>query len=277
MGESLITMAIVGLITGFIFSMPIAGPVSILVTSNALKGRIFYCNRVVVGASIADFIYVFLAVFGITKFYPFLKPAMPYILFVGGLFILFIAYKVFKSKLDFDHLDDKGPKPAKAIKQHRGGFYTGFMVNLLNPSLIFGWLTTSVLVISFISSLGFDTGGLDIMVDQNFKTLSIADSSVVEHSALSPHIKADTLKFLRNHAVQAPTERPEWFPETISLVYALAVAVGSIAWYLILTVVIARFRRWINLRVVNGIIHGLGIILFCFGIFFGYSAIKMLF
>ena len=52
MAESLITMSIAGLLAGFIFSMPIAGPVSILITSNALKGRSNYCNRVTIGASL---------------------------------------------------------------------------------------------------------------------------------------------------------------------------------------------------------------------------------
>ena len=37
--ESIITMSIAGFLTGFIFSMPIAGPISIMITSNALKGQ----------------------------------------------------------------------------------------------------------------------------------------------------------------------------------------------------------------------------------------------
>jgi len=276
MGESLITMAVVGLITGFIFSMPIAGPISILITSNALKGRIHYCNRVIIGSAIVDFLYVYLSVYGITKLYPYLKPAMPYILLIGGVFIVFISYRVFRSHLDLDHLDEKEPKPGKRVPKGKGGLSTGFMVNLLNPSLIFGWLTTSVLVISFVSSLGFNTGGLDSMVGQNLESLNSADSSIIETPVLPPHIKADTLKFFRNHEHREPAVRPEWFPETISLVYALSLALGSIAWYLILTLLVSKFRKWINIRVVNGIIHSLGIILLLFGIFFGYSAIKML-
>jgi threonine/homoserine/homoserine lactone efflux protein len=63
-------MSIAGLLSGFIFSMPIAGPISILITSNALKGRLSYCNRVNLGASFADFTYVFIAVYGLTNDYP---------------------------------------------------------------------------------------------------------------------------------------------------------------------------------------------------------------
>jgi threonine/homoserine/homoserine lactone efflux protein len=64
--ESIITISITGLLAGFIFSMPIAGPISILITSNALKGRLRYCKLVSLGASFADFTYVFIAVFGLS-------------------------------------------------------------------------------------------------------------------------------------------------------------------------------------------------------------------
>jgi hypothetical protein len=43
--ESIITMSIAGLLAGFIFAMPITGPISILITSNAFKGRLRYCYK----------------------------------------------------------------------------------------------------------------------------------------------------------------------------------------------------------------------------------------
>jgi len=100
-------MSIVGLLAGFIFSMPIAGPISILVTSNAFEGRLRYCNLVTIGASIADFVYVFIAIFGLTKFYSLYKPAIPYLLAAGALFLLYIGYKTIKTKIDLEHLEDK--------------------------------------------------------------------------------------------------------------------------------------------------------------------------
>jgi threonine/homoserine/homoserine lactone efflux protein len=276
MGESIITMSIVGLITGFIFSMPIAGPISILVTSNALKGRMRYCNLVAIGASFADFVYVYIAVFGITKLYRYFKPAMPYFLGLGALFIIYVGYRVFRSKLDLEHLEEIEPKTGKPIKKHKGGFYTGFMVNFLNPTLIFGWLTTSVLVISFISALGFNTGGLDTMVDQNVKALNSSGHQVIENSRVTSYLKPDSLKIFRNHVAPKPATLPAWFPLTISFSYALALSLGSIAWFILLALTIARFRHRINIRILHWIIRGLGIILCCFGVFFAYSAIKML-
>lgn len=270
-------MSIVGLFTGFLFSMPIAGPISILVTSNALKGRMRYSNLIAVGASFADFVYVYLAVFGITKLYRFYKPAMPYILGLGAIFIIFVGYKVFRSRLELDHIEDKVIKTGKPIPVDKGGFYTGFMVNFLNPTLIFGWLTTSVLVITFISSLGFNTGGLNLMIDQNVNTLRNNHGLVLQDSKVESFLKADSLKFFKNHKPAEATVLPTWFPWLISFAYALPLAIGSIAWYIIMALIISRFRHRINIRVLNGIIHGLGIMLCLFGIFFAYSAVKMLF
>ncbi len=281
MGEGLITMAIVGLLTGFIFSMPIAGPISILVTSNALKGRVRKGNLIAIGASFADFVYVYIGVFGVTKLYPFFKPFMPYILGVGSVFIIYIGYRVIKSKLEMETLEEPGPlleKPLmdKRIQKHKGGFYTGFMVNFLNPTLIFGWLTTSVLVISFIASIGFNTGGLNSMVDQSVNTLKNTSDRVAVDTIGTSFMKNDTLRFLKNREPRKPVVTPSWFPWLISFSYALPLAAGSVAWYIIMGLIIARFRHHINIKVVNGIIHGLGVILCGFGLFFAYTAIKLL-
>ena len=160
MGESIVTMSIAGFITGFLFSMPIAGPVSIMITSNALKGRLRYCNLFNLGASLGDFIYVFIAVFGLTKLYAFYKPIIPYIFSIGALLLIFLGYKIFRTKFDIEHLEDKIHVSDKNEKKERGAFYTGFMINFLNPTLFIGWLTSSLLVISIIAALGFHTGGL---------------------------------------------------------------------------------------------------------------------
>ena len=89
---------------GVVFSMPISGPISILITSNALKGRLRYCNLATIGASFADFVYVFGAVFGLTNFYSLYKPVIPYVLLVGTLFFLFLGYKISKTNVDLEHI-----------------------------------------------------------------------------------------------------------------------------------------------------------------------------
>jgi len=180
--ESVITISLAGLFAGFIFSMPIAGPVSILITSNALKGRLRFCNLVSIGASFADFSYVFVAVFGLTRLYSLYKPAMPYIFSVGAIFFLFLGYRIIRTKIDIEHLEDKSHLTEKIKKKEKGAFYTGLMINFLNPTLFIGVLTSSFFVISLIASLGLNTGGLAGKMEQNVKEINSIEGQKTENA-----------------------------------------------------------------------------------------------
>jgi len=274
--ESIITMSIAGFLTGFLFSMPIAGPVSIMITSNALKGRLRYCNLFNLGASFGDFIYVFIAVFGLTKLYTFYKPIIPYIFAFGSILLFFLGYKIFRTKLDINHLEDKIHLSEKIKKKERGAFYTGFMINFLNPTLFIGWLTSSLLVISFIAALGLHTGGLAIRIDQNAKEIGNIEGKKIESQHDSAIKKLDNYPRLkiREHPVDQ-TIFPQSFHLAISLCYAFFIAVGSIAWFYLLTYLIVRFRQRINIKIISGFIKSLGIFLCFIGCYFGYQAVRM--
>jgi threonine/homoserine/homoserine lactone efflux protein len=275
MTESLITMSIVGLFAGFIFSMPIAGPISILVTSNAFEGRVRYCNLVTIGASIADFVYVFIAIFGLTKFYSLYKPAIPYLLAAGALFLLYIGYKTIKTKIDLEHLEDK-QITEKIKKKEKGAFYTGFMINFLNPTLFIGWLTSSFFMISFMASLGFDTGGLDTIIHQNVKEINnIVDKKIDQPPVFSnPQFEKIRSKNMEMKKKE-PVSLPKHFHLLISVCYAFFLSVGSIIWFYLLSFVITKFRHRISIRIINGIVYSLGVILCIIGIYFGFVAGKM--
>src|SRR5664279_513077 len=261
MFESIITMSIAGFLTGFIFSMPIAGPVSIMITSNALKGRLRYCNLFNIGASLADFIYVFIAVFGLTRLYTYYKPIIPYIFLFGCLLLFFLGYKIFRTKFDIDHLEDNIHISEK-IKKERGAFYTGFMINFLNPTLFIGWLTSSLLVISFIAALGFHTGGLAIKVDQNAKEISNIEGRKIESNHDSVLKKLDNFQLLKIKERKVDqTVFPASFHLVISICYALFIALGSIVWFYLLTFLIVRYRQRINIKIISGFVKSLGVFL----------------
>jgi threonine/homoserine/homoserine lactone efflux protein len=277
MTEILITMAITGLIVGFVFSMPVAGPISILITSNALKGRLRYCHLVTIGASIADFLYVFIAVFGLSKLYVYYKPAIPFILMAGMMFLFYTGYRVIRTKVDLEHPDEKHLVEKIKDKQ-RGGFYTGSMINLLNPTLFIGWLTSSFFVISLVVALGFNTGGLDTIINQNVNQISSIEGKKIEKSKVIANIPLDKIRNHKNEVQKKdPVALPKNFHLFISLCYAFFLSVGSIIWFYLLAFLISRFRRFINLKVVNGIIYSLGIILCFFGVYFGFVGARMLF
>ncbi len=274
MSESLLTISIVGLLAGFLFSMPIAGPISILITSNALKGRNRYCNLATIGASFADFIYVFIAVFGLTKLYSIYKPIIPYVLLVGAVFLLVIGYKISKTKMNLEHIDDKNQVSGK-IKKERGAFWTGFMLNFLNPTLFLGWITSSFFMLSLVTSLGFNTGGLDKNIGDNFNEINKIEGKNIQVNATTPsYLKFDSVKLV-NHNVtkEEMASFPKYFPLLLSLFYAFFLAVGSIIWFYYLTVLLSKFRHKINIVIVNRIIQILGLTLCVFGLFLGYKAI----
>ena len=274
--ESIITMSVAGLLAGFIFSMPIAGPISILVTSNALKGRLRYCNLVNLGASFADFTYVFIAVYGLTKLYSFYKPIIPYIFSFGSILLLYLGYRIFKTKIDIEHLEDKSHITEKIKKKEKGAFYTGFMINFFNPTLFIGWLTSSLLVITLLAAMGFHTGGLAVKIDQNAKEISSIDGCKIENSkSLNiQQLEKIQLPKLKNHKGE-PTFFPPHFHLTISICFAFFISVGSIIWFYLLAYLIVRFRKRISINIISVFIKGLGVILCSFGLYFGYQAVRM--
>ncbi len=278
MSESLITISIAGLIAGFVFSMPIAGPISILVTSNALKGRLKYCNLLTIGASLADLVYVFIAVYGITRFYSWYKPAIPYLMGACSLFIILIGYNIFRTKIDPEHFDDKIHIPERIKKEARGGFYTGLLVNFINPTIFFGWLTTSFIIISVVSSLGFNTGGLNSMIDQNITEINSIGGKVIEKPSLPGYLTFDTLQIFRK---EIPVQNSEITPTRnfhllISLCFAFSLSLGSIIWFYLLALFIFRCRNKISIKIINLVINSLGILLCFFGMFIAYKTLNMI-
>jgi threonine/homoserine/homoserine lactone efflux protein len=276
MGESIISVSIAGLLAGFIFSMPIAGPISILITTNALKGRLRYCNLVSLGASIADFAYVFVAVFGLTKLYSFYKPAMPYIFAAGSLFFIFLGYKIIRTKIDIEHLEDKTHLAEKIESRDKGAFYTGFMINFLNPTLFIGVITSSFFVITLVASLGLNTGGLSGKMDQNVREIkSIEGISIEDPKAFS----LDQFNNIgagknRDHLADQ-TVYPKYFHLLISTCYALFLSLGSVFWFLLMAFLIVRFRSAINIKTISVFIKVLGGILCLFGLYFGFQSVWM--
>jgi threonine/homoserine/homoserine lactone efflux protein len=275
--ESIMTMSIGGLLAGFILSMPVAGPISVIITSNAFNGRLRYCNLVNLGASIADFTYVFIAVFGLTKLYSVYQPLIPYILLLGSVLLFYLGYKIYRTKIDIEHLEDKSHLLEKIKIREKGAFYTGFMINFLNPTLFFGWLTSSLLVITLISSMGFYTGGLAKEIGESVNKISNIEGRQVSKTEGAVMGRFDNIQALnKKDKKEELIVFPEHFHLVISLCYAFFVAVGSICWFLVLTFFIVTHRKKINIKLVSVFIKSSGIFLSLFGIYFVYIAAKMI-
>lgn len=266
MTESLLVIIGLGLFAGFFFSVPIAGPISILETSNALKGNLRYCLRLALGGAIVEFVYVFVAVYGLTSLFSYYEKAIPIILIVGSLFLMVVAIKIFRTKLKLEQLSNSDQSENSSL--NTGGFRTGLILNLTNPSLFVGWFTSSFLLLSFASSIGLNTGGLDIMMYHN----------VVSFEELTGDNLAEKLKeydFLPNGETSIAKRKS--LPSLIlSFSYALMVGLGSFVWFYLLSKFLYKYREKLNINWLNGLIKMLGLFLVGIAIYLTYTGISLL-
>ncbi len=109
------------------------------------------------------------------------------------------------------------------------------------------------------------------MIDKNEKKINALKDKTVEKDHLTAYLELKAIK-----AKEAETKAyPKYFPFYISLCYAFFVAVGGIIWFYYLSLFLVKIHNRISDKILNRIIHGLGIALCGVGIFFGYTAVKM--
>ena len=190
-------------------------------------------------------------------------------------FLIYLGYKISKTKVDLEQIDEKN-KVAKKRKE-RGGFWTGFLLNFLNPTLFLGWLTSSFIIISIVSALGFNTGGLDKTVDTSFKTINKTGADTL--------LKNKTLSYLHLHASRIAdaiatcgcngfTAGVFFFSQPFLCLFSFAGQHHLV--FLFGPTCYQKYRNKINIHVVNRVIQILGIGLCFFGLLLGYKAITML-
>jgi len=171
------------------FSMPIAGPVSILITSHGLRGELRYCFTAALGAAIVDVLVCFFAVHGAAKLLGLYAVVIPYALLVGAGFLFIVGLRIVKARFDFAHMDVKKTgvmRFFRAAGKKRVLDRTGF--ERLQPSLLFGWLTSSFIIMSFVSSMGLHVGGLDHMLVENVASVNKFASHNAGGSDIIPSI-----------------------------------------------------------------------------------------
>lgn len=272
--ESLITISCVGCAVGFVFSMPIAGPVSVLITSHGLRGELRYCFTAALGAAIIDLLVCFIAVHGATKLLGLYAAVVPYALLAGAGLLFIIGLRIVKARFDITHLDVKQTGVMRFWKlQEKNGFWTGLLLNASNPSLFFGWLTSSFVIISFVSSLGLHVGGLDHMLVDNVATVNKYASG---KDKVIPSITAPKLAVPALIEKNTDDDRPsELFQLFFSFSYAFFVALGTIVWFFLFSYFLVRNRKKLRVDIISNVIHGLGMFLCGFALFLVWRALDI--
>jgi threonine/homoserine/homoserine lactone efflux protein len=129
---SLLFVSLAALVCSFVGSLPLAGPIALLVVSNGVSGRHKEALRIALGAAMAEGIYAFLAFWGFATFLARYKLVLP--ISHGVTAVIFLAlggrFLFFKAKTE----EQKPPGDEKA-----GRFWLGFSISALNPTLLATW------------------------------------------------------------------------------------------------------------------------------------------
>ena len=125
-----------GFLLGLGAAVPL-GPINILIMNEAIKK---YKNGVIIGfgAMSADMTYLFLIVFGLITYFN--QPEiLKYLSIFGGLFLIYLAFNIFKSK------DNNINKQSEKIinKNSLKLYMKGFALTFINPYTIGFWLSVS--------------------------------------------------------------------------------------------------------------------------------------
>ncbi len=141
----MIAALLVGVAFGFFGSVPVAGPVSVVVFVRGAEGHVRSGLATAIGGALAEGIYAFLAVWGFSTFlvrHPWIEPvsnglAAAILLLLGVLFLRRKPHEL--------------PKDPGA---HGRSLFVGFLLVALNPTLIATWTAaTAVLYSSGLLSL----------------------------------------------------------------------------------------------------------------------------
>jgi threonine/homoserine/homoserine lactone efflux protein len=137
----LLAVCVMALVFGFVGSMPLAGPIAILVISRATQTRFGEALRIGLGAAVAEGLYAGLSFWGFTTFLGRHAVVVPIshgvtAVVLGALGVRFMFWKA-----------DSAPKEPKS---GAGTLFFGFSISAINPTLLLTWSAA----VAFLASYG---------------------------------------------------------------------------------------------------------------------------
>ncbi|WP_324172084.1 LysE family translocator [Sulfurimonas sp.] len=125
-----------GFLLGLGAAVPL-GPINILIMNEAIKK---YKNGVMIGlgAMSADMTYLFLIIFGLITYFN--QPEiLKYLSIFGGLFLIYLAFNIYKNKDNIVNKTSEKIVDKSSIKL----YLKGFALTFINPYTIGFWLSVS--------------------------------------------------------------------------------------------------------------------------------------
>jgi threonine/homoserine/homoserine lactone efflux protein len=137
---SFLAVSVVALVFAFVGSLPLAGPIALLVVSNGVSGRYADALRIALGAALAEGIYAFLAFWGFATFLARYRLVLPISHGVTAVILLALGLRFVFFKLKEEAPQSQDPRPAR--------FWVGFSVSALNPTLLATWGAVTTFIYS---------------------------------------------------------------------------------------------------------------------------------
>jgi threonine/homoserine/homoserine lactone efflux protein len=137
----LLAVCLMALVFGFVGSMPLAGPIAVLVISRATQRRFGEALRIGVGAAVAEALYAGFSFWGFTTFLGRHAIVVPISHGVTALVLAALGVRFMFWKADPGHGEPKGGA---------GTLVFGFSISAINPTLLLTWSAA----VAFLSSYG---------------------------------------------------------------------------------------------------------------------------
>src|SRR5260221_2500803 len=144
---------LVGLILGFVGSMPIAGPTSVIVLKNTLEKGNREGLDIAAGAGVAEAIYAFFAFWGLTTALVHFPEMVNAARIVGAALIIVVGVYLVLQRTNARRRRQAAGSDAQGHRWPRG-----FASAILNPTLLVTWTTvvTALHAMSLLSMRGID-------------------------------------------------------------------------------------------------------------------------
>lgn len=144
----MLTVALLGFVFGFIGSMPVAGPIAILVFGRGLEGRLRSGVYLAVGAAIAESVYAYFAYWGFSELLSHHRWIEPVTRTVASVLLIGLGLHFVFGRKKTQEIDPSLVEQKKNVGNKRS-FLLGFTITALNPALIATWSAAVTTLHSF--------------------------------------------------------------------------------------------------------------------------------
>jgi threonine/homoserine/homoserine lactone efflux protein len=130
----MLLLLLLGFAFGYVGSMPVAGPISVLVLHLGLANDARHALCVAVGGALAEGLYALLAFWGLSTVLTHYPVILPVSRAVGAVLLLVLGLVMLLTRMR-----GATPQTQQPRKGNKRSFVLGFLVTALNPTLIVTW------------------------------------------------------------------------------------------------------------------------------------------